>query len=207
MSHPESSLEKGAVTSAIVSPIPVPTHGREGNFTVLAKVHINASPITTLNAVRNTNSWPNWNTFCPSCKIPATSSPERVGWLELGTAATITYVMSGASGGSSGEQGIKISLLDLDHEFSFDDGTKRKGCRIAWISTGRAHWQLHSERVMEFVEVDGGGSCSYTCWETFGGVLATAAKLTVGGKLRDRFGNYARDLKGFVEGESVHGQV
>lgn len=59
------------------------------------------------------------------------------------------------------------------------------------------YFRLHSERVMEFVE--GNGGTDYVCWETFGGLLGSVVKTTVGGQLADRFGDYARDLKAYVE--------
>jgi hypothetical protein len=77
-----------------------------------------------------------------------------------------------------------------------EDG--RTGYVIAWKSTGFSHWQMHSERVMEMVEKDGG--TEYTCWETFGGLLGKVVKVTVGSQLVERFGDYARDVKGFAEG-------
>lgn len=107
--------------------------------------------------------------------------------------------MAGDVSKSSGTQGIEVTVLA-----ALDDG--RKGYRIAWKSTGRAHWQLHSERVMEFVETEE-GTTDYVCWETFGGILGIAVKKTVGRQLVDRFGDYAKDVKGFVEaeqGKSVH---
>jgi len=69
---------------------------------------------------------------------------------------------------------------------------------IAWKGTGFSNWQLHSERVMEFVECqmeDGDMGTSYVCWETFGGMLGSVVKATVGNQLIDRFGDYSRDLR------------
>jgi len=84
-----------------------------------------------------------------------------------------------------------------------DEDGERKGFRIAWISRGWSHWQLHSERVMEFIETefeDGTRGTEYICWETYGGLLGPAVKGFVGTKLIDRFGDYAKDVKGFCEG-------
>jgi len=109
--------------------------------------------------------------------------------------ATIEVFMSGDGlvdgRKKSRDQGIAITRME-----KLDDG--RKGFRIAWKSTGWSHWQLHSERVMDFVEVEDGVT-DYICWETFGGVLSIAVKATVGGTLVDRFGDYARDVKAFLE--------
>ena len=93
----------------------------------------------------------------------------------------------------SKEQGIQVTVLER-----FEEGG-RKGFRIAWKSTGWAHWQLHSERVMDFLEM-GDGKTEYVCWETFGGLLGSVVRRMAGEQLIDRFGDYARDVKGFVEG-------
>lgn len=132
------------------------------------------------------------------------------GWLGVGSSAVIEVFMNG-DGLDSGkkksrEQGIVVTRLERLEDGS---GGGRTGYRIAWKSTGFSHWQLHSERVMEFVDWDGG--TEYSCWETFGGLLGSVVKATVGGQLVDRFGDYARDVKGYVEGlgkgEAVNGSA
>ena len=100
----------------------------------------------------------------------------------------------------SRDQGIIVTQLGL-----LSDETGRTGYVIAWKSTAYRHWQMHCERVMEFVEIDGGAGTEYVCWETFGGLLGSVVKATVGGQLVERFGDYTRDLKGFVEGMQGQG--
>jgi len=89
-------------------------------------------------------------------------------------------------------QGICITLLErIDEE-------EKTGYRIAWKGTGWSSWQLHSERVMEFVEceMDGGFiGTEYVCWETYGGMLSLVLKTTLGNQLVERFGDYARDIR------------
>ena len=78
----------------------------------------------------------------------------------------------------------------------------KTGYRLAWKGTGWSHWQLHSERVMEFVELElenGEIGTEFSCWETFGGVLGPVVKATVGGTLVERFGDYQRDVKTYLE--------
>jgi hypothetical protein len=93
-------------------------------------------------------------------------------------------------------QGVIITVVSPLNEAG------RKGYRIAWKSTGYSHWQLHSERVMEFLEIaldDGKIGTEYSCWETFGGLLGPVVKSTFGNQLVDRFGDYARDVRGYFE--------
>jgi len=195
------------VTASLVPPIPVPTHGAGGHFAVLAKTQVSATPSAVLDVIRNTNSWEDWNTFCPRCTFSPKSQPPgpqidpdlptgRPGWLEIGSVVTIDVFMNGdglvEGRKKSRDQDIVITAIE-----KLGDG--REGYRIAWKGTGWSHWQLHSERVMDFVAIEGGGT-DYTCWETFGGILAVAVKGTVGSTLVERFGDYARDVKGFLEG-------
>jgi hypothetical protein len=147
----------------------------------------------------------------------------KAGWLDLGSVAVVEVFMHGdglvPGRKRTREQGVVVTRLEaLDGEEAADGGRERRsGYRIAWKSTGWAHWQLHSERVMEFIEVeaetegegDGEGEgangkagveTEYVCWETFGGVLGPVVKATVGTQLVERFADYARDVRGFVEG-------
>ena len=196
------------VTASLVPAIPVPTYGNDGTFAILAKTRISAAPSAVLEVIRNTNTWAEWNTFCPRCvvssekdKILVTTQTDdslpvgNPGWLDVGSVATIEVFMSGdglvEGSKKSRDQGIVVTRVE-----KLGDG--KKGFRIAWKSTGWSQWQLHSERVMDFVEVEEGVT-EYICWESFAGILARAVKVTVGGTLIDRFGDYARDVKAFVE--------
>ncbi|KAG0652839.1 hypothetical protein D0Z07_0389 [Hyphodiscus hymeniophilus] len=208
------------VTSSLVPAIPVPTHGTGGSFSVLAKTSIAAPPLLVLEAVRNTSAWPRWNSFCPRCVVDLATSPSaeagrlaggrdgaekrggarrgEKGWLEVGMSVTIEVFMNGDGliEGRKKSRDQTIVITKMEELRPVDGGAT--GYVIAWKSTGFSHWQLHSERVMEFVERE--GATEYVCWETFGGLLGSVVKATVGGQLVDRFGDYARDLKAFVEG-------
>lgn len=217
MHYPPSSepiTSTNPVTSSIVAPIPVPTFGPGGSFTVLARTQISASPLTCFSLIRDTPKWHKWNTFCPSMTFspsspppPSDSSPSietgNEGWLELGTIGDIDVFMSGdgliPGRKRSRTQGIEVTVL------SPIDENEKKGFRLAWKGTGFSHWQLHSERVMEFIEIDlanGEHGTEFTCWETFAGVLAPVVKATYGNTLVERFGDYQRDVKAYLESQS-----
>ena len=49
---------------------------------------------------------------------------------------------------------------------------------------------------MVLIGCSGEGGTNGACWETFGGLLGLVVKLTVGGQLVLRFGDYMRDLRG-----------
>jgi hypothetical protein len=219
MPYPPSSESITAscpITSSIVPPIPVPTYGPGGSFSVLARTRISASPSACLSLIRDTPNWHKWNTFCPSITLspkspppPSTSEPNiptgNEGWLELGTIGTIDVFMSG-DGLIPGRkrtrtQGMIVTVLS---PLSTPDG--KKGYRLAWKGTSFSHWQLHSERVMEFIEIElgegKGEGTEFSCWETFAGVLTPIVKATYGGTLIERFGDYNRDVKAFLESTS-----
>ncbi|PMD36209.1 hypothetical protein L207DRAFT_515928 [Hyaloscypha variabilis F] len=204
------------VVSSVVPPIPVPTYGSGGSFAVLARTHVPASPSTCLSLIRDTNNWSKWNTFCPSISLspksppPPTSSDPAIptgndGWLELGTSGSIDVFMSGdgliPGRKRSRTQGMTVTVLEPIASTS----TGKNGYRLAWKGVGFSHWQLHSERVMEFLPItleNGEEGTEFSCWETFGGVLASVVKATYGSTLVERFGDYQRDVKAFLSAPS-----
>jgi hypothetical protein len=94
------------VTCSLVDAIPVPTHGPGGSFSVLAKAQIAAPPALVLKAIRNTNEWCKWNSFCPRCVVEEGEKVEggegagdealergKEGWLEVGMSVIIDVFM------------------------------------------------------------------------------------------------------------------
>jgi len=139
---------------------------------------------------------------------PASSDPGiptgKEGWLELGTSGSIDVFMSGdgliPGRKRSRTQGMTVTVLEAITE------NGKKGYRLAWKGTGFSHWQLHSERVMEFLSItleNGEEGTEFSCWETFGGVLASVVKATYGSTLVERFGDYQRDVKAFLSDPST----
>lgn len=175
-SEPHTSAAS-PVTSSLVPPIPVPTHGSGGTFTIITKTIVPAAPAEVLSLIRDTSTWPLWNTFCPSCSIQLRKSPVpecediniptgKEGWLELRSEATIDVHMDGdglvEGSKKSRTQGMVVTKLERI------EGGGKIGYRIAWKGVGWSHWQLRSERVMEMVEVEGEGGMKtdYVCWES-----------------------------------------
>jgi hypothetical protein len=142
----------------------------------------------------------------PQILTPALRQAKKVG-SNSARVATIDVFMSGdglvPGRKRSRTQGVIITVLSRFNE------AERKGYRIAWKSTGYSHWQLHSERVMEFGEIvldNGKIGTEYSCWETFGGLLGPVVKSTLGGQLVDRFGDYAKNVREYFEDEEVKGE-
>ncbi|TVY46181.1 hypothetical protein LOCC1_G003089 [Lachnellula occidentalis] len=230
------------ITADLIAPLPFLSHGADNTFTVIARTRISASPLTVLNTIRDTKTWPEWSTFCPrgviipkgKAKARRTSTStgtgmgtcnaskdgysngnggggfgggdESQGWLEQGSEVMLDVFLSGDGlvPGRKRTRGstIAVTLLEriTDEEM---EGVKRSGYRMAWQATGWTDWQLRSERVIEVVAREEGGT-DYTCWETYGGVLGPVVKRVAGSSLCDRFGDYARDVKAFLEGVDLH---
>lgn len=179
-------------SSIPAQPIAVPTHGPGGSFTVFAATAIAAQdPLTVMNLVRDVDGWPRWNSFCPHGKITSRdekvkSAPGEESWLKIGDKVKFDVHMSGdglnPAKKRSREQEVEVTFMEeivggeedgsligpevWRSEYQKEDARKgKKGWRIAWKSHGFSHWQMHSERVMEFYE-DGQGGTEYLCWET-----------------------------------------
>jgi hypothetical protein len=72
-------------------PVPTPTHGPGGSFTVACGTRIAATPATCLAVILDAASYPRWNRFCRSCNIDAGGGDE--GTLAPGTQFTFDVHM------------------------------------------------------------------------------------------------------------------
>lgn len=186
-----------SIEASLQDPIPVPTHGNGGSFSVLATAHINAPPSACLAAIRDTSTWSKWNTFNPSVTIdPKSPSPSPI--LEIGTIASVKVVMDDLKDASR-DQGIVVTFIDQDIS---KKSAGKQGWRLAWKATGYKDWQLKSERVLEFVD-DGNGGTEMAVWDTLGGAMGKMAKMTAGKEMVGSFRRFVADFKGWVEGEAV----
>lgn len=163
-----------------VSPIPVPTHGERGLFTIACSTTISGSALSSLEKVLDVSSYGAWNGFVPSASITSPGPSDRLpaspdalrdlasrqGYVAPGAKVRFDAVM--VPGGASRAVDLEVTFLD-----AFEDGGNT-GYRVVWKALGTPHFLLHSERVQEFVEdvaKDGTVVTRYACWETFGGLL------------------------------------
>jgi hypothetical protein len=174
-------------TAKCVSPIPVPTHGAGGVFTVACSTTIAAPALTVLEKVLDLSGYPAWNTFVPTASVttPGTlnfteetqtkMTPElralvsRPGY--VGPGAKIRFHAVMVPGGASRAVDLEVTFLET---FDVEGKDKVKGYRVVWKVLGMPHFLLHSERVQEFVEsvaADGSVETRYASWETFGGLI------------------------------------
>ncbi|KAI2630126.1 hypothetical protein GGS21DRAFT_217358 [Xylaria nigripes] len=190
-----------------IDPIPVPTHGAGGVFSVACTTTISAPAKAVLAKVLDLSSYEAWNTFVPSATLTSPSpapapdqSPELrdiVSSSNIAPGARIRFQAVMVPGGSARAVDLEVTFLETFEA----GGGKGTGYRVVWKAMGFPHFLLHSERVQEFVEdgvgEDGGVRTRYLCWETFGGWLAYLVPRT---QLEDGFGRWMDGLKGAVEG-------
>ncbi|KAI1150709.1 hypothetical protein F4825DRAFT_425610 [Nemania diffusa] len=191
-----------------VPPIPVPTHGPGGLFSVACSTRIAGPPLAALEKVLDLASYSAWNAFIPTASITSPPPPStdlappelrdlaaRPGYAAPGAKIRFDAVM--VPGGAARAVDIEVTALE-----AFETGEGKRGYRVAWKALGLPYFLLRSERVQEFVEVeaeDGSGrvETQYACWETFGGLLGYVLPRA---QLEDGFGRWMGGLKKVVEG-------
>jgi hypothetical protein len=188
--------------SFITNPIPTPTHGSSGVFTIKSSINISAPPSTVLAAIISPETWPTWNTFIPHAMIdsrPDASSVEspqlsKPNQLSVGSVMVMATNVNGEPSPSIPK--LRKTTVEVTRLEELTDG--RKGYLVAWKMQSMANFALHTERVHEILETPDGRT-DYVNWETFGGPIAWMVKWTVGEKLRLRFADWGRDLKKYCE--------
>lgn len=83
--------------------------------------------------------------------------------------------------------------------------------RIRWnlhnASIMTPGWVIRAERVNEIEELEGDEGTEYRTWEAFGGLAARKVKSKYESVLQERFSDWCRDLKKYVEeGQQQHQQ-
>lgn len=205
---PFAELPPNTQSAILQTTLPTPSHGPGGSFTLACSTAISAAPSACLVAVLKPTTWSQWNTFVPRAIIAEypSSPPSIPAGLDLksdveteealvpDTLVTFDVHMNLDEKVTNHQSILVTRLEELDGQ--------RKGFRVAWKAEGFPSFLLRSERVQEFVEVEGEGAvaCEYFCWETFYGLLAPVVRLSVGGKLVTAFGAWMSGLKTFVEG-------
>ncbi|KAK4453398.1 hypothetical protein QBC34DRAFT_204573 [Podospora aff. communis PSN243] len=203
------SIPPNTKATILPSPLPTPTHGSGGTFTVACSTRFPAPPTTCLSVTLNAPEYPKWNPFCRTATIDTNPTPNPnppdaptgSGYLTLGTQFTLSAHLDSKATSSGRATPVEVSVLERIND---EDG--RRGWRVAWKTRptlGLPSWMLRAERVQEFVEVEteAGGrmETEYVCWETFYGALAGITRLAVSGKLPAAFDGWNGGLRERVE--------
>lgn len=185
--------------SASTHPRPTPTIPAGGLFSPFATIHINASPSAVYDAIIDAGSWKQWNSFVPHVTIKLPPGATFTDTTRLCKHASMTF-KSNMTYGSSAVSKEFVNLLDPPPSPS--DSRDGSITRICWVLDNKASFTprflMHAERVNE-IEDRGDGTCTYRTWETFGGPVARLVKWKYEAILKERFKDWAKDLKGYVE--------
>lgn len=203
-SSPSVALPLGQQCRVLDEPLPTPSFGQGGGWTLAVSNSIAASPDVVLAAVLDPSTYPEWNRFIPKIDItsqeplpaeaasalPASARDDA--HVRAGTRMTFTIYMAGPDDKSPRTESILVTRLE-------PVGGGRSGWRVAWRPVSMPKFVLHTERVQEFVD-DGKGGTEYYCWETFYGLLAPVLRSMAGAQLVTGFGLWGDGLKEFSEG-------
>ncbi|KAL8997096.1 MAG: hypothetical protein Q9169_003532 [Polycauliona sp. 2 TL-2023] len=179
-------------------------------FSVFGSATINAPACLIFNTVRNTTSFPEWNTFTPSATISNPNNPIDPALLSTGDTFTYVVILDPAAPEdktASFEKVFDISTPDAQSNYVptalLNDGSFepkfRKVFRASWGDNNpdTAGGLLVTERFTEVTEVGTRKAVLHT-WENFGGPVAAFVQ-PIQALLQARFEDYARDLKGYTE--------
>ncbi len=166
--------------------MPTPLIPNGGVFSVSSSVVISASASRIFSTIVDTANWHKWNTFVPRVEILKQPSGHSDSAEKLGIGTDMRFQVFMKPGGSATSSLEQVTVLDP------------AAGKICWKFTGTPSWLLRSERVHEITDKDD-GTCEYRTWETFAGPIAYIIRLIYGNVLQERFKDWGRDLKRYVE--------
>lgn len=183
-------------SSSSTEPRPSPTIPAGGLFSPYAQVHIDASARAVYDAIVDAASWKQWNSFVPNVTVkPGPGSTDAT---KLSKNAAMTFKANMTYGSSAVSKEV-VNIIDPPPPTEARAGSIT---RICWILDNKAiitpRFLMHAERVNE-IEDCGDGTCIYRTWETFGGPMARVVRWKYEIILRERFKDWVKDLKGYVE--------
>lgn len=158
-----------------------------------AEVQIMANARDIAEAIRDTTNYPTWNSFVPSVKIISQPDGANTSRMVIGTDMLFNVNMTKV---------IKVTSREMVDTIEEPSDAKTGAVyRINWTFANAWHTPRSILRARRFneIEVLDGGLCLYRTWSEFEGLAATIAKWQFGKILQQRFGDWARDLKSYVE--------
>ncbi|KXL49663.1 hypothetical protein M433DRAFT_158563 [Acidomyces richmondensis BFW] len=176
-----------------------------GTFSVYSRTHIQARPQEVYDALLDVGRWPEWNSFVPRVTITSHPQPHHAHLrMEQGVNMIFHVRMSPTDHQTSRETCTHVDNLR----------TRESGSSLPAVT--RVRWDLHNAAIMvpnfvlkaqrtHEIEELADGTTEYRNWETFAGMLARMVRKRYGGALRDRFADWAQDLKRYVEGRDGGG--
>jgi hypothetical protein len=210
MSHSKWPPENGLTTPGLPR--------ERTTICLIGSTRINAQASQVFDIIRNTEDYPQWNSFCP--KVTIRSQPEGVQSsstkLNNGTSFTFHVVLNPNKPNSQQPTALKVvdistadspssyvSQHDLENDGSYyPDLTKLY--RIVWVMEGFMTNLVQAERFHEVIAL-GENECEVRTWDSQGGAMAFGVKWMYGKALHEAFARYAVELKEFAEGRAQGG--
>ncbi|GAB7347090.1 hypothetical protein MBLNU459_g3221t1 [Dothideomycetes sp. NU459] len=183
-------------------PRATPTIQSGGIFSPYSSSTIQAPAQAVYEAIIKTSDYSEWNTFVPSVAIskhsPGVQDPTV---LAKDTAMTLKVNMTSTVSTQSKELVSSVDPPPASHP-----NATGKVTRVCWVLDNKAamvpRFMLHTERVNEIDDL-GDGTCVYRTWGTFGGPLAWIVKWKYEQTLQERFDDWVKDLKKYVEAKEA----
>lgn len=171
----------------------LPDLARENVLVITSAITISCPASHAYKVMRDTSTWPSWNSFCPQADVAAPKSqsaqPEI---LVKGSVMTLHVRMTP---GNSAPRLQKEEVTEVsDHDAS---GV----LSISWGARGMPKFMLRTLRVNEFHPVIAGDTetCDYRTWITMSGPVAYTIRAMFSGVLQSRFDDWSQDLKRYAE--------
>jgi hypothetical protein len=171
----------------------VPNLPSDNVLCISSKITIACPAAHAHKVMRDTSTWPSWNSFCPKADVVAPKSyamPAEI--LVKGSVMTLHVRMA------PGSPAPRLQKEEVT-EASNDDATGVLS--ISWASKTMPKFVLRSLRVNEFHSVTNGGieSCDYRTWIQMSGPMAYTIRTMASGILQSRFDDWSQDLKRYAE--------
>lgn len=187
-------------------PRPTASIPNGGTFSIFATRTINAPASAVYDALTDLSNWHKWNTFIPAHTVLSKPDGSDGTRLVEGMSLEMHCQMTPTMKTNGYDVVTKVGPLNT-YARRRNDGDVEGGYPVTTVLwkmpnswTGYPAFALTAERVHRIVDL-GDGRCEYSSSETFGGVLAGLSNWLFGQALKDRFEDWVRDVKQYVESQ------
>jgi hypothetical protein len=185
--------ESHKITEIMPKHFDVPNLPQDNVLCISSKITISCPPAHAYKVMRDTSTWPSWNSFCPQAEVvPPNSQTTPAEILVRGSVMTLHVRLAP---GSPAPRLQKEEVTEAS-----EDGASGL-LSISWSARSMPKFMLRSLRVNEFhpVTQDGTEVCDYRTWIQMSGPMAYTIRAMASGILQSRFDDWSQDLKRYAE--------
>lgn len=198
-------------SSAKASPLPASSHPSSAVLCVSAGIRIAAAPSHSFSQLRDTQTWPTWNSFCPRVDIEQPGSSknsvaEGRSSLVLRNGTKMTLHVRMAADKPDALTETKLVVTACSGDVANADADAEGLLSVTWSTAGMSRFALRTERTNEFraeTWEDASGQvvrgCRYATMEVMTGPLAYVVKNMYGDRLQEVFEKWAEDFAAWAE--------